>query len=169
MDGDGVALARDLRVGGLAPASLGRRHAVEPAERGHVVIGEPERGLNAHVVEALRVEELVGREAQVLAGDGEADEHRGAQHADGRDGQEAPEAAANRAQRVLCEGPGYHSISSMGVGLAQVVISVTRPLLKRTRRSAMGASAALCVMSTTVMPEVWHVSCRSLRICLPVR
>ena len=32
----------------------------------------------------------------------------------------------------------------------------------------MGARAELWVMMTTVMPSVRQVSCKSLRICLPV-
>ena len=95
MHGNRVPGAAYLRVGGLVPAALGRLHAVKGGERNHVVIGEAQGGLHAYVVEPLRVEELVGREAQVLAGDGEAHEHRDAQKADGRDGQEAAEAAAH--------------------------------------------------------------------------
>ena len=64
--------------------------------------------------------------------------------------------------------PTYHSISSTGTGSGLTVISTTLPLAKRMSRSAMGASAELCVTMTTVMPSSWHRSCRSLRICLPV-
>ena len=64
--------------------------------------------------------------------------------------------------------PRYHSISAMGLGSGFTVMSVTRPLLKRMRRSAMSARAALCVTMMTVMPSRRQVSCRSCRICLPV-
>ncbi len=62
----------------------------------------------------------------------------------------------------------YHSICAMGTGEAFTCISVTRPLLKRIRRSAMGASAELCVMMSTVMPSRRQVSCSSCSTCLPV-
>ena len=62
----------------------------------------------------------------------------------------------------------YHSMSAMGVGAWLRLISVTLPLLNRMRRSAMGASAELCVMMMTVMPSRRQVSCKSCRICLPV-
>ena len=62
----------------------------------------------------------------------------------------------------------YHSISEMGLGAGFVVMDVTLPLLKRMSRSAMSASAALCVTITIVMPSRREVSWRSCRICLPV-
>ena len=52
----------------------------------------------------------------------------------------------------------YHSISAMGLGLSLTVMLVTRPLLKRMRRSAMSARAALCVTMITVIFSERHMS-----------
>ena len=43
-----------------------------------------------------------------------------------------------------------------------------RPLRISMIRSAMGAMAELCVITTTVMPFSRQVSCKSFRIALPV-
>ena len=101
---DGLAGVVHLGVGRLLPATLGGAHPIEGAKCVHVVVGEAQGRLHAHVVEALGVEVLVGREAQVLAGDGEAHEHRGAQHADGRDRDEAAQTVADGSKGVFCEG-----------------------------------------------------------------
>ena len=62
----------------------------------------------------------------------------------------------------------YHSISSTGVGCGLTVMSRTFAFFIRMTRSAMGVIAWLWVMSTTVICWVRQVSCRSLRIFLPV-
>ena len=59
-------------------------------------------------------------------------------------------------------------MDSTGSGWAFISIEVTRPLFMRMTRSAIGASAALWVMMSAVMPSPRHVSCNSRRIYLPV-
>ena len=56
---------------------------------------------------------------------------------------------------------GYHSISAIGVGCAFVSMLVTRPLFMRITRSAIGARAALWVITSAVMCEERQVSCSS--------
>lgn len=56
---------------------------------------------------------------------------------------------------------GYHSISAIGVGCAFVSMLVTCPLFMRITRSAIGARAALWVITSAVMCEERQVSCNS--------
>ena len=52
----------------------------------------------------------------------------------------------------------YHSIVSTGTGDGFSTIFDTRPFLILITRSAIGAIAELCVIKTTVMPRLRHVS-----------
>ena len=62
----------------------------------------------------------------------------------------------------------YHSIFSMDSGFGFVSILLTFPFLIRITRSAIGTIAVLCVMTMTVIPFCLQVSCKSLRMDLPV-
>ena len=163
-----------LGVSGLGVTALRDFDAAHLAERGDVGFVQAERRFDRYVEQALSVVVIVGGEAQVVAGRLEAHQHGGAERGDHEQRDEPLEVARDGAFDIgrECTGPNagllpphdapaYHSMSAMGTGRSFTCMSVTRPLLKRIRRSAMGASAELCVMMSTVMPSRRQVSCSS--------
>ena len=62
----------------------------------------------------------------------------------------------------------YHSMSAIGVGAGFTSSPTTLPERKRTTLCAIGASAELWVMMSTVMFSSRQMSCSSCRTSLPV-
>ena len=64
--------------------------------------------------------------------------------------------------------PPYHSISSTGTMCSFLTMDVTVPFFTVITLSAMAVRALLWVMTTTVLPSLRQVSCKSFNTCLPV-
>lgn len=62
----------------------------------------------------------------------------------------------------------YHSIVSTGWGCSFIVMLLIFPFFISITRSAIGAIARLCVITTTVFPFLWQVSCNNFKIDFPV-
>ena len=108
----------------------------------------------------MRIAEVpVGRRLHVRVRLADPHEEGRAEGDDREDRQEAVEGAADLAEGIAPEGAEpHHSIASTGTGSALRMTLSTRPLRNRTTRSAVGAIARLCVITTTVVPVRRQVS-----------
>ena len=106
------ALARCAHggVGGLGVDALGRFDAIDLLDRSKIVIGQTIGRLHVNVINILLVKVSVDRIAQILATRLEAAHHAHAERSDHDDGQEAFEAAANRAVDTTAKHRRHHVV-----------------------------------------------------------
>ena len=185
--GEGIDLRHEVgivrrRVGVDHVHRLAGLHLFAREERGKVAVRQSEVGQHLNVGKVQRIRVIVAGVLHVRRSRLESGEERDRKRHQDQNRQKAASCVADLAQEILVHGAAhrafllsskfkpffYHSMFSTGVGVLFVTISATVPFLMRITRSAIGVSALLCVMTTTVTPLCRQVSCRSFKICLPV-